>query len=66
MPENNFLATNVFGMKVPGFPIDHNNVKAPVLMGAVVDASGAITKYLPIRCKDNGNGTCTPYVDVSG
>ena len=49
-----------FGEKLPVFAHDGNNHSAPILMGAIVE-DGVITKYLPVNCRDNGDGTCTPY-----
>lgn len=56
---------NKFGQKLPNFPVDEAGKYAPVLYGAIVDASGNITKYLPIKCTDNGDGTCTPIVTTT-
>ena len=60
----NTRTDNKFGQKIPNFPVDEHGKYAPVLYGVIVDASGNIIKYLPIRCTDNGDGTCTPSVRV--
>ena len=65
MGDNQFDVGTNFGESMPGMPIDANHRPPAVLMGAIVE-DGAIVKYLPIRCKDNGDGSCTPYVDTSG
>ena len=55
---NEWNSGDNFGESMPALPIDQNGVKNYVLMGAIVEA-GAIVKYLPIACTDNGDGTCT-------
>ena len=56
---------SAFSMDIPAVPMDQNGKTQPVLMGAILE-DGAIVRYRPIRCKDNGDGTCTPYVDITG
>jgi len=65
MADNQFDIGSNFSEQIPAMPIDANIRPPAVLMGAIVEG-GAIVKYLPIRCKDNGNGTCTIYVDTTG
>lgn len=66
MAVNQFNVGNNFGERLPnGIPYDENNRPVAMLFGAIVE-NGRIVKYLPIRCKDNGDGTCSPYVDTSG
>jgi len=48
-------------------PWDENSKVAPVLMGAIVDpATKGILGYLPVKCYDNGDGTCSLSVYFDG
>jgi hypothetical protein len=45
---------------LPAQPYDENSKVATVLMGAIVDpVTKEITGYLPIKCVNNGDGTCS-------
>jgi len=49
---------NVARQIFPAFPYDENNVRPAVLTGAIVDGDGIVVGYLPVKCTDNGDGTC--------
>ncbi len=59
------VGSNIGTKEAPAVPMDDNAIKIPFLMGAVVD-EGGIIKYLPLLCKDNGDGTATLIIDTSG
>lgn len=45
---------------LPAQPYDQNNRVGMVLMGAIVDpVTHEITGYLPIKCINNNDGTCS-------
>lgn len=50
---------------LPPFPRSQNAEEPAVLMGAIVNASGDVTGYLPLKVEDNGDGTCTLIVKVA-
>jgi len=65
MSRENLAEGTNFSLRLPAAPYDDNSKPFPVLFGAVVE-DGVITKFLPIKCKDNGDGTCSLIVDTSG
>ena len=53
---------NVGNQSILAIPYDENNHRPAVLYGAIVE-NGEIVGFLPVRCTDNGDGTCS--IDVT-
>jgi hypothetical protein len=49
---------NNFGIKFPDMPKD-NNIRTPAVLMVAIVSGGKIVKYLPLKARDNGDGTAT-------
>lgn len=56
---------NNINKSIPAIPVDGNKRQASALLLPIVNGSGTIINYLPIKCTDNGDGTATLDVGLA-
>lgn len=56
---------NNVNKSIPAIPVDGNKRQASAVMLPIVNGSGTIVNYLPIKCTDNGDGTATLDVGLA-